>query len=261
MSSIFKDRMGDGAVEKGASFKRGCSGLNHPLVEELIGCLTEQNPDQYRQSHYYDRIVETEFPDDFDHNLFLEGLMTRLAAAEPGEYLERLEYMFNPLLKSLYNKGCNGFELDFSNYPTLAWMAGGFQGEPERVFELIYNGDVHTFGRAADYCKINYNGRSTFFGLRATWSYLCADQIVVCPGLEAEDSMFRFIRGTPELWTPRGIGMRNTNHEQPKRCAFFLDQGSDDVDMDYLVKEQFFERENSLWVPDGKGGWEKVFPE
>lgn len=256
---IFKSKVGDGAIAKGARYKKGGSGLNLPLVDEMIDCFTsKENPNHYRQGHYHNLIREAELPDDFDPNLFLEGLVIRVAATTTGEPLERLEYMFNPILMGLHELGYNNFNLNLLGFPSLMWMGGGFKGGPDEFFELSYSGEVHTFGHMVERCKVDYRGRVTHFGSGAKWSWLSADGRLVYPGLEAEDTVFHFLSGCPVLWKEEGRTMRRTNLEMPVRCSYFLEKGADDVDMDYLVKEQFFERGNKLWVPDAKGGWKEV---
>ena len=107
-------------------------------------------------------------PEDIDHNLFIDRLI--LAVVESGyrpsyevhsvrDKHSFLNDLFDPTVQVFYDRGRNGFHLDFSPLEfEVQTIARGLAGREDEPLIATYTGDVRSFANYCSYSEINLKG-------------------------------------------------------------------------------------------------------
>lgn len=237
---IFKRKVGKGEIEKGATYKRGSVGGSYKTAEGLVEkFLAVDIP------HYYDRItgermnkglvdlataiLEPRVTEEFNSQGFLDAVVFSLAeAGEPFYFCEmrsEQELLIEPVLQALYNFGHNNLIVDPMplQYP-LTDLGFYLQGRPDNLLTFTHKDNLNCLGSNVKYCKIKNHGYVRKLG---QW---------------AEHSIF-YVDAPILTWLANPEALKD---------------GEEDV---ICLPQDFFDNGNTLFVPDGEGGWRKLLHE
>ncbi len=177
-----------------------------------------------------------------------------LLSLESGK-LERLpSILLDPLVQALYLLGKNSFRIDTT---TLRWnpyvAAGRLAGTRDRPLELAYivKSDAVRFGTGAKHCRLTLSGISgPYDEYEAKRQDMGKRHLTYQVGDDAVST---------EFFVPFAEFIASDARE----CRFHVYHEDSRVSLltGLFRREGFFERRNSLLVPDGRGRWTGVVPE
>ncbi len=256
----------------GEPYEPGKKVSDHKLVSTILHYFLdpENSANSFTQEHYKIMIRDAELGENFDHQQFLDAIVNglhqhRIESEEQGRHepnFHFLQYMFNPILKGLYDRGFNNFHLDLSDFPELFWMGAQLYGTEDNHFVLYYKGEVHTFGSDCTHARIFAEGPFNHVGGESLDSKFTFSEAEYSVGLKAERCAFHIDTGNPYTWI-QDIAGKHLNEDVPKGCEFYFEKGiedSDDVIAYSTIVEWFSGHGNTFLIPDGSGGWEEVKP-
>ena len=250
--------------EKGEDYVPGTPGYDHELLELLVDrylgkSFWGKKLKGYARAEVWQHRDSIERPDEL-----LSGMAYLLSTKGMGTHHTRESYrLFYSVVEALYDAGWNDLTLDLT--PLAGMMpehvCRWHEGTPERPLSLscivpptpeANELDVVWAGEHVQYCKIRVSGT------------------VECAGYWSSDSEFIFERHIETLgWYSdrcayslsgaKDIELSRAGWNSVSNC-FRLDVAWQKERAPTLLDPYFFERGNTLLVPDGSGGWKGVRP-
>lgn len=243
MSGIFRQGLGKGQLERSATYKPGVAQVDQRFITRVIQeFLAADFPAKYQIQAYIlhrstglaERLLETPKADDFNPQAFLDELAHRLAIeGRPNrgrkDIFSHPEYLLDPMLQVLYNRGYNGLLVDAVELePSILSSTGKYlAGKPGELLTYEYNGDLQSCGEDSQYCHIT------------------SRKPVTKVGYGAENSVFRI--------NARVSGWGSAPKDDPR---YFIGKLADDRSL--MLESVFWRRGNTLYLPDEDGNWEEV---
>ena len=260
----FKDKVGKDGLEKGASYKQGDPGYDPALVDEVMNwflgikrsdpyIVTDGNRDFFVKC--VERCTDWLLPEvdgEFEHQNFLDALVRELTVRNAENFsLARMDTLFSPLVQALYDLGHNGFSIDVFPLSQIPYrMASYLSGTEDNPLKLSYNGRAWSFGQYPTYCQLECFGEVYHMaGNKARDSEVVLHNPPEGMGDLALDTKF-FLHGVDDIAIPQRI--------YPPRLELVLKMGSSEDKI--TVQNTFFKNRNSIYIPDGNGGWKEVPP-
>ncbi len=213
-------------------------------------------------------FIESRIDEEFDHNEFLDNLISY--AAETGlfadgylgEYLNT--YLLDPLVQALFNLGYNDFKMDMSIAmitDNIFCVGFGLDGKEDKRLQLSTNGAyLCELGTSSVWTEITHHGDTTSIGhdgYHSTYHVIGKVELRYI-GFGASESEF-YVNPDNIYWHGEDENLSPSGRE------YFI--------LDYLKKEHEFWRRkkpgskvkmektnNHLYFPDDEEGWREVLP-
>ncbi len=249
--------------DDGGDYVPGTPGYDHELLELLVDrylgkSFWGKKLKGYARAEVWQHRDSIERPDEL-----LSGMAYLLSTKGMGTHHMRESYrLFYSVVEALYDAGWNDLTLDLT--PLAGMMpehvCRWHEGTPERPLSLscivpptpeANELDVVWAGEHVQYCKIRVSGTVKWAGCWSSDSEFIFEKHIENLGwhsnrcsyaLPVED--IEFSRGT---WNSERDCFKLYGTSTKDRAATWLDP-------------YFFERGNTLLVPDGSGGWKGVRP-
>ena len=269
MSRLFKDKLGQDDLEKSASYKQSDydPALVNDTIKEFLDFIAKTTDhDEHNlmaiKTELFEQRVENYVTtlgsvtdEDFVYQLFLDTLVYQLEWKHEEEANPAfMNFLFSPLVQALYNLEYNGFHLDISGLTIGSpWqMVSHLRGTPDNPLRLTYKGDAYHCGAHLNHCELTAIGKVEVLGFSASHSDFTFRGEAKTLAIEAEQCTFRI------------PGVDHAHITQLSFPTSFVDY---DVSMHtvdgvlhsyFKLPHNFFENKNSLYIPDGEGGWKEV---
>ncbi len=217
--------------------------------------------------------------EEFDANRFLDMLLLRLSQSAERKLLYSLHFLVNPLLQALYGLGHNGFLLDLRDMPAFTNSIGDYLcGTPERPLELnlryMWASDttelpysVHNTCSRMEHCVATVRGDVNRVGTGSMRSEYILDGSVHGIGREGTQCTYRLTNPESAVlgYYPtrnllrRLLGKRSDSNFQ---MVSTVREGTHPSVTAYAtyMQQDFYDRGNTLLIPDGEGSWKEVKP-
>lgn len=213
----------------------------------------------------------------FDANRFLDMLLLRLSQSAEDTLLHNRHFLVNPLLQALYGLGHNGFHVDLGEMPAFTNSIGeGLQGTPELPLELslicmrtsdaaewpyltndlcsrmehcvvTVRGDIGSVGKGSICSEYLLDGSVRDIGREGTQcTYRLTNPEDAALGYYPKKNLFRRLLGK---WSYYQVLSTVREGAHPSVTAYET----------YMLPD-FYDRGNTLLIPDGAGSWKEVRP-
>ncbi len=197
-----------------------------------------------------------------DANAFLDALVHRLAILDEQYATLFADWLLVPVLSRLYAEGHNSFALSLGGMPaTPLFLAQGLESSADNPLEVTYSAACERLACGVKRCLLSFSGTAREIGTEAKDSSFTIHALGYLLGHLAEGCEFRIDPG-PELLEKMILATLTDMHFITSG-AISLEEvrgwfGSSLKNEVVLVPEDFYERGNTLYVPDGKGSWKEV---
>ena len=258
-SRIFKAKLGQDDLKKGASYKPGTLGYDPKLITKLfLRHVSSDNPlfDTSLSEDFAD-IITTHAQEDFDPRQFLDAVVAEASIGPGLSSFSYLDKFLSPVVQALYTLEYNSFELDLSlceaGDRTLN-LATALKGKPGRLLEMKYTGiSTFRFGNSNEFCKLTLEGAAESVGSESEWSeFIVTKRVPLYPlGFAGSNCTFRLA----EIDYCDQMFLDYLDHITDEEYGDALAHGPVLV---YIKNKGFFERGNKLYVPDSQDEWKEV---
>ena len=189
----------------------------------------------------------------FGHQAFLDALVAKLEREATPFHVARLDTLISPVLQALYSLGRNGFDIDLTSLPGLPYrMLTFLEGTKDNPLRIAYRGGrVRHFGEMLSHCSVAASAVVEDYAAKgARHCEMTFGEGDFGVGFEAESCTFH-------------VRSASSVPERAYSCTYYLADGIPDDPvatwwpgrLDYFG---FFRRDNTLFVPDGDGGWKET---
>lgn len=273
---MFKGKMGNGTVDKSATYKSAEHPYDLKLVNRLVQqceCLGTMNSREKITSFVRKNVLEkAESVEDFDHKAFLEAIIAACAVDSDVDNINlRLDLLISVSMQALYDAGIEEFNIDFSHLPKHEdyFVVCEVKGTEKKPLKLTTTGDVRRLGSTMHYCELEVaEGSVQSAGTHSESSVFRLDgpkTEVVSVGSWATGSDYYVKDIKPVLGSLMKLPLDGiTDYElyqaSSKKCRFYVRNGAGGEALEQLKEAGFFDKLNRVLIPDGPDRWKEVRP-
>ncbi len=270
----------EGAVppSQGEDYKPGVRGYSESLLWELIESYSSEGYTcamyapahvmRERAAQHIAGLLRNHHDEEFDAQQFLNAVANLIwSGILDDESRESVpsEDLLNPLLQALHRIGYNGLTVDATACPPegVYTLFDNLRGTKEEKLRLTLLGDMPAVGKGVYCCSITTLGNIHSLGTDARESEFLSKGATSVAGVGADESTYHLqsIEQIPAM-SVSGIPWARMS----KGCTYYVEQGLDDDEVVRYLQfvrlgvAEFFRQGNTLYEPDGKGGWTEVRP-
>lgn len=255
---MFKRRVGKKTLEKGASYKRGTDydlAFAAKFVKDYLdGAFTGFANASYhpkenkKEAEHIASLLESHYTEGFEPQLFLDRVVHELG------WCQEPMVIISPLLQALYKMGHNDLQLNLTSFTEQSYFASSLTGTEEKplIVSFRVNGPSYLkIGEKTNHVRMHITGDA----------YVLGDQ--------SDNAYFR-LHGTSKIlprWSQRcELHLDSLSLNDP--CGLKLsdsivrvENGVTLENLEAMTTGNFFKKRNTLLVPDGKGGWNRIVPD
>ena len=245
-------------VSGGEDYAAGSPGYDPSLPDHLVSLymrgLLEPDAGIFRED-YLDAVAasfrtEMEKTPVSDPNSLIDAVVQLLASETSPEESMDTNTLLDPLVQALYDMGHDNLIVDLDPLPAFFQACATYlHGTEERPLTATYVGSALSIAHWTHWCRLDITGSAWTLGHKAHHISIIYHGRCGSVGWAASDSEFE-LRGRRALINPY----------ENNGCVFRTEEDLTEHDLSELRKEGFFNRGNTLLVPDGAGGWKEVRP-
>ncbi len=245
---------------RGEDYASGSPGYDPSLPEHVVSLLMrgllEPDSGLYGEEHL-DAVAaylrtELEKTPMSGANSLLDAVVQRIAIKASPEECMDANMLFDPLVQALYGMGHHHLIVDLNCLPAAPTHCATYlHGTEERPLTARYMGNALHVAHWARWCRLDITGSAWTLGHKARHTTISYEGRCGSVGWAAEDSEFE-LRGGRALINPY----------ESSGCVFRTEEAFTERDLFDLRKEGFFNRGNTILVPDqdNPGQWKEVAP-
>ena len=233
-------------------------GFDEELFPEIMGLYRRQS-DLWREARPLrdlgveeaERMLADHISDGLNIHGFLDVVIQYLHRELEPEAQKEAWLVLDPVVQALYNIGYNDFFLDLSCFDAPLRSCGHkLEGKESRPLVARYLGDVSHFGCWTRYCHLGFRGRIMYYlGHSSSHSAFAFTGEADNAGYGAQEC--EYLLDTEESMP--------INPHRNENCTFTLTTPPLRLELNRFQNLGFFERGNTLLIPDGEG-WKEVTP-
>ena len=258
-----------GLQDGSGGYSPGTNSFNASLARELAGSYAacfrfpQVSPDSSLTAALTavrDAAARLRSEDAADGQGFLDAVVAGLAEESvASDYTtgHHLYYLLSPLLSALYAGGHSMLELDMGAFTYGPRLVGDhISAAAGRPFSLTYTppdeerGVSFSIGNSSQWCSIHVRGRSNAVGFSAEHCTFFLDEMAAALGDWSSDCSYCLADAYAVSFRP------DPACDNILFADIFTSEGIRSLDL----RGKFFDKGNSLLIPDGSGSWKEVRP-